>query len=145
MAMTKAEKAEMEALRRQVELARALCWPSGPRPQSLAAPEPGSSDKVYGWRPVVGRVQGATSITYGIRDAVEPWWTGSSINGSLAGAASQGKAQVFASRLEALQDIRHELTVDYAGRLAALDQAIEQERACPTPLPDFNFKIVQRR
>lgn len=117
MAMTKAEQAEMEALRTKL----ALRW-SGERPKLLPLPAIGSGDIVRGWDFNPHRSGG-----YG---SVYPAWTGSSLHGNghdRTDIASQGPRPLYATKREALIALRLAKEEEFAGALRAIDVLIESE------------------
>lgn len=127
MAMTKAEKAEMDRLRNDLALARAMRWPSYAKPARMTYDQIrdnlvdggvkwGSRQKVArGW------FQNAYSqrVSYGCSDG-----TFHSQGGDTT--SSQNMGEMWATKADALRAMRLEMTEDFAKKLAAVDRQIEE-------------------
>ncbi|MFC5353580.1 hypothetical protein [Azospirillum himalayense] len=128
MAMTKAEKAEMEALREARDLARALRWPEYAEPAMM--PIPPSGEHASGW---LFNAHRAMDL-WGTGNSVYQAWSKSSTHGDGASPApnrsgSQNGVPLFAARLDALKALRLAMTKEFARKLARVDAEIEAERA----------------
>lgn len=123
MAMTKKEKAEFDALAARLRMTAALRWTEAVEPDVRASHDNGGKPAV-GW---MGHVHNGT--------AQKAWSTtvfhglGEKENGR---SASQGARALHSSRLLALRSVRHEVELECAKRLAAIDEQIEAELAAPT-------------
>ena len=130
MAMTKAEKAEMERLQYELSLARALRWSDRPMPERVKITQSMSSKEVVqGWNFSSGRI-----INGSMRDAVFEAWTtrmshghGVHVADNLRLASSRQCCPVFATRLNALVALRLEVQQECAGKLALIDNHIMEE------------------
>ncbi|WP_425321500.1 hypothetical protein [Azospirillum baldaniorum] len=128
--MTKAEKAEMEALREARDLARALRWPEYAEPAMIPPPD-FSDDHTTGWLFNAYRI---TAQYGGMGDAVYRAWSGGNTHGEGEApiphrSATQGGVSLFATRLDALKALRLAMTEDFARKLARVDAEIAAERA----------------
>ena len=113
MAMTKAEKAELQGLRDRLALVSALRWTEAVAPD-LPAPaygEPATSgwdrDGLRSW---------SESHRHGSGPAPEPGRSG----------YQRGRA-LYSSKLLALRAMRHKVELECAARLAQVDKMIEAE------------------
>lgn len=125
MAMNKKETAELEQALIDRDMALALRFRSEP------LPEPMKPDEDY--RKIL---RGWSKNTYNRTVSAGCFTRQSHAIGYTHSTSSQGSGTFYATRLEALLVLRHELTVQYAAYLAIVDRAIEKERAEPTPIPD---------
>lgn len=122
MAMNKKELAEMDKLRRDVDLARALSWPSYSMPKAMTKAE--IDDRAPG----VGATPGwfwnkyEESVNLGCSN-------GYSHNSSGPKTSTQGMGRMMRTRLQALQALRIEVTVSCAERLARIDAMIKAEES----------------
>lgn len=133
MAMTKAEKAEMERLRADLALARAMRWPDYPKPASMTRDEIlanlvegkdefGRPSKVArGWfiNSYLGGWGGFTP-SYGCSN-------GYSHNSNGERTTTQQMGVMYATKADALRAVRHELTEKMATILANVDRQIAEE------------------
>lgn len=135
MSMTKAEKAEMDALRTARDLARALRWPEYSEPQAMTEAEV-RADRSFKMNPRYGADQYAcagwtanlSSYSWSKPEVRQLFSSGSSNTTDPAGQNwSQGMGQLYRSKIDALRRLRLELTQEYAGRLAAVDAMIANE------------------
>ena len=132
MAMTKAEKAELEAARNSLALVRAMHFPDYPVPQPMTYEEIKASlvagGKRFGHTQMVARGwfynanlggQGgySNSVTHGCSDGIHH-----SREGDVT--TTQQTGRMYRTKLEALQALRHELTTQAATVLAAVDAQI---------------------
>ncbi|RWE46801.1 MAG: hypothetical protein EOS79_11465 [Mesorhizobium sp.] len=127
MAMNKTEQAAFEKLRNDLALARAMRWPSYPKPAPMSRAEIeanlidggerwGSSQKVArGW------YQNAYSkrVTYGCSTVVSH-----NIEGDTT--SSQNMGVMYAIKADALRAMRLEMTEKFARDLAGVDRQIEE-------------------
>lgn len=127
MAMTKAEKAEMDRLREARDMARALRWPE------YAEPEPISREEV---RSFVGNGYSDTKVMKGWfsnrHSEVPTLGCSNGINHNPTGTertTSQEPGVMYRTKLDALRVIRLAKTVQFARKLAELDAAIAAEGA----------------
>ncbi|MDW7555342.1 hypothetical protein D9623_33445 (plasmid) [Azospirillum brasilense] len=130
MAMTKAEKAEMEALREARDLARALRWPEYAEPAMIPPPD-FSGSHTSGWLFNTYRL---TAQLGGMGDAVYRAWSESTTHGDGQSpiphrSATQGGVHLFATRLDALKALRLAVTEEFARKLARVDAEIAAESA----------------
>ncbi|WP_247879408.1 hypothetical protein [Azospirillum sp. TSA6c] len=131
MAMTKAEKAEMDNLRAARDMARALRWPEYAEPAKLAVPKFGEFTE--GWTfNSFGVENGPSAIERAVRLA----WSESICHGDggyrpreTGRSASQNGVQLFETRADALKAMRLQVTQTYARTLAQIDAAIAAEAA----------------
>ncbi len=121
--MTKKEAAEMEALRRDLRIARAMRFTEPVRPD-VPCPQ-GVSGRVLGWHSHA--YQGVTACK---------GWAESGRHGDgwdePRGSASQGGRWLYSTRLLALRAGRHELEMQFARTLAEVDADIEKELVLET-------------
>ncbi len=130
MAMNKKEQDEMQRLRDDLALSRALRWPDYPRPTPVdrdwvdanlaeGGVQYGRPQMVArGWfyNAYIGGMRGH-EVTYGCSNGMSH-----SSSGDLT--TSQGMGRMFATKREALQALRLELTERCAGILAVVDQQL---------------------
>lgn len=132
MAMTKAEKAEMDALREARDMARALRWPEYPEPEPMSAEEikanmtfkmkPRYNNDQYACQGWVAQLEGhfrpvptvRKHFSNGVNNTSDPNGQNWSQNGGI----------MYRTPEDALQKLRIEMTKDYAARLAAIDALI---------------------
>jgi len=118
MAMNKKEKAEFDAAKKAVFVARALNWTQPVYPD---VPVPKSGETTgYLFNAYNCRVMFARSSTIGHASSDEDMPTKTS---------RQGCRALYSTRLLALQALRHELEKEYANTLAAIDMQIQKESA----------------
>lgn len=119
MAMTKAERAEMEALKVQL----ALHWPTEAEPPPGPRPEIG------------GRVEGWMFNAY--TRSVEKAWSTSFSHGTFwrgkPSLGSQGAASLYFSERDALIALRWALCRQMAAQLRGIDHLIERAQTPETP------------
>jgi hypothetical protein len=117
MAMTKAEKAEMQALRDRLALVSALRWTEAVAPD---VPVP-----AYGEPATSGWAHNPHAMR------VDQMWSESQAHGWGAArgrdTASQRGRALYSTRLLALRAMRHAVELDCAARLAQVDKMIEAE------------------
>ena len=118
--MTKKEQLEMDSLREQLRIAKALRFteevkPDLPKPEYDRGPQfnKGYLFNAYG----EGRVAPACSSIVGHNF------------GSQDKTSSRDGVALYSTRLLALRGLRHEVEKDCAKRLAAIDKQIDQELA----------------
>lgn len=123
MSMTKAEKARVEDLERELAIHKALAWPGYLAPDRMPPPRDGY---VTGFRAIVS-VRLAVSI--------DQRWSEIYRNGagllpptSYDIAAARGGASLYRTRVDALMAARVEVTRTVAEELAKLDAEIAAER-----------------
>lgn len=130
MAMTKAEKAEVDRLREDLALARAMRWPSYPKPAPMTRAEI-DANKVdggirYGQPQRVARGWFPNAydqrVTYGCSDGIHHDRGGNT-------TSSQQMGVMYAAKADALRAIRIEMTLAFAKKLAAVDQQIDEAEA----------------
>ena len=128
MAMTKAEKAAMEAA-----LTAAALRSTSPVLPDVPAPKPGTLDGGHttGWK---FHVRIGDSFFRGF--SVEEAWSDSQAHGTgpyrtrgVRTSGSQGAVNLFSTKLLALRAARHEAEQQAARALRAIDRAIEEELA----------------
>jgi len=132
--MTKAEKAEMERLRNDLALSRAMRWPDYPVPSPMTYEDINASlvegGIRYGHRQKVARgwfwgVHLGTfgrkkfSVAYGCSDGSKHAPEGDA-------TTSQNMGRMYRTKLEALQAARIEMTAQCAEALADLDREIAE-------------------
>lgn len=111
--LTKAQQEELDTLRRECEMAKALSWPNFPKPTPIPFPPYGDSLEKYshGWacNRHSGRVYEAwNSYCYGYtRNPSKPDPCG-----------SQTKETIYATESYAYLAMYHEMARDFAGKLA---------------------------
>ncbi|ABS14238.1 hypothetical protein Oant_1522 [Brucella anthropi ATCC 49188] len=124
--MNKTEKAEMERLRHDLALSRALRWPSYPSPSPMTRDdiEASKCDVVarFGTSSKVAR--GYFANVHSIR--VDKGWSDGFRHGYSDNSSTQGMGRLFRTDVEAWQYLRHEVTVRYAGELAFIDRMIAE-------------------
>lgn len=131
MAMTKAERQEMDNLREARDMARALSWPNYATPAPMtpaeiaAAPKvsmrndgyPGTKDVACGW-----------FMNSYSRQVSKGWSAGNSHSTTMHPGGSQGGGKMYATKFDALLAMRIEVTEMLARQLAAIDALIAAER-----------------
>lgn len=121
MAMNKKEVAELEAAKREVLIARALCWTPEPVGVDLPPPKFGELDTLgftfnhYNGRISFGR---SSSIGHATQDSGFPERT-----------TTQRALSMYSTRLRALRALRCALERKFAEQLAGIDAQIAVERA----------------
>ncbi len=117
MAMTKAEKAELQGLRDRLALVSALRWTEAVKPD---VPVPAHSDPA-----TTGWAYNAPSLR------IEQMWSESHAHGWGAsrgrGSASQRGRALYSTRLLAVRAMRYEVEQECAAKLAQIDRMIEAE------------------
>lgn len=124
MALTKKEQAEFKQLREERDLARALSWPTFPKP--LPLPPAKEGEVIAGWSINVfaARVEqqwcrANTNYTSDPRkDKTHGWQSG----------GSQEQVTLYATEAEAYQALFHELAEKYA---VELDKVLKRAFPCP--------------
>lgn len=122
MAMNKAERERVERLERLVGLTRSLRWSGLEAPQQLT---PSSGQLVNGWR--VG----------GHGTLVQATWQEGHLQGDghrqpvekRSGSATQMLRPLYATRRDALVQLRLEREIQFAQELLQIDEAIKREDA----------------
>jgi hypothetical protein len=132
--MTKAEKAEMENLRKARDLARALAWPSYPCPQPMTQEEIKEAmtvDKKMSYGNYVTKVAlGWYQNSY--NGLIERGWsTTSSHSRSMSDGGAQNMGRMYRTYEDAARALRHEMTVALAEKLASIDRLIELGEPAP--------------
>lgn len=130
MAMNKAEKAEMERLRNDLALARAMRWPDYPRPEPMTREEIDAAlvegGEKWGKRQRVARGwfynaylggYGPPKVTYGCSDGFHHSTTGDT-------TSTQQMGRMYRTEEDAWQCLRLDLTEQCAKLLASVDQAM---------------------
>jgi hypothetical protein len=132
MAMTKGEKAELEAARNALALVRAMHFPDYPVPQPMTTDEikAGLVDGGNKWGAPKRVARGwfynvhissshgkPFSVTYGCSNGIHHAREGDTTN-------SQNAGRMYRTKDEALRAARHEATTVVAKVLAAIDEAI---------------------
>lgn len=129
MAMTKAEKAEMDTLREARDLARALAWPSYPCPSPMTYDEvranltteiPASYGRGQPRKVCVGWFKSAYNGTVS-----KGWSDGISHSTTMHPDGSQNKGLIYRTYDDAAHALRHELTIKLARQLADADRLID--------------------
>lgn len=128
MSMTKAEKARMEALERDLTHAVALRWSGFSMPAMIPPPEYNQPD-TSGWTMISGLAIGGDPDR-----CIERGWSSSNIHGRGAArsdnphmVASQRGVPLYATKRDALVAARLVAEREFAKRLAALDALIDAE------------------
>lgn len=128
MAMTKAEKAELEKARQELALMKALRFSGMIEPELM--PKPTGSDLVEGWTMNEhgdGRVEICTTAAY-------THWRGHSLSKVTASAGhdlfrlsgSQSGRTLYRSKADALRALRLAKEREFSGALAFIDQRIAE-------------------
>jgi len=117
MPMTRAEKAEMQFLRDQLALERALRWTAAVEPD---VPPPDGVTVTRGWLPL-GEQSDRPRVEIACSSAV--------FHGIGTHITSQGARSLYSTRLLALRGLRHQVEVHVAGILARIDAQIAAEAA----------------
>lgn len=122
MAMTKKEQSEMESLREQLRLAKALCWPTSPKPVSI------SHDNLREWsrhddEPQIGWFGWGWDGGFKVSKGCSGGTTHSKT--CTDKTTSQGGGRMFTSRDEAYLMARWEVCEATAKLLAQLDKEWE--------------------
>jgi hypothetical protein len=133
MAMNKKELAEVDRLRSDLALARAMRWPSYAKPASMTHEEIKASlvdgGKRFGVTQRVARgwfynaylgSHSAHRVTYGCSDGLNHDSDGDT-------TSTQQMGRMYATKREALQALRLDLTETCAKVLAAVDRQIDEE------------------
>jgi hypothetical protein len=115
MAMNKKEQAEMEALKHELRVARAMRF-TDPVPKDVFPPQT-MHELVTGWVYNAHSKRVDVACTNSVNHAV----------GQTDRTTSQRPILMYSSRLLALKGLRHELERKYAEELAELDRKIEDE------------------
>lgn len=134
MAMTKAEKAEMENLRAARDMARALSWPGYAMPFIMTQEEIDAAPKVTmkgGGYPGERQVSVGWFMNPHSRQVSKGWSSESTHCTSMHPSGSQGSGKMYPTRLAALRAMRIELTEMVAKQLAAIDALIAAEGDTP--------------
>lgn len=125
MAMNNKEKAEMERLQEELPHAKSMSWPAYDFPKPMTIDEikeslaPGGTK--YGSRQKVARGWFASGYgaTYGCSDGVN-----CSREGDIT--TTQGRGEMYRTKLDALKVVRLCVTIDTARRLADIDAKIKE-------------------
>ena len=131
MAMTKAEKAEMEQLRMALALSRAMKWPDYPVPAHMTEAEIRTSitEEVehYGHLKAVAAGFNAYFPSYVKAPTVDRVISDGMGHSSSGGSSwAQGAGRLYRTPREALMALRHKKTKEVAEMLAAIDLAIAE-------------------
>lgn len=130
MPMNKKEQAEMQRLRDDLALARAMRWPDYPKPAAITL-EQIKANLVDG------------GIRYGHAQKVARGWFYNAFSQSLSYGCSDGHfhdrngdttstqqiGYMFATKADAARALRCDLTIEYATKLAAVDRIIAEAEA----------------
>lgn len=134
MAMNKTERAEMERLRNYLALARAMRWPSYPKPAPMSLEQiranlvfggikygTAKQKVARGWfiNSYLGGGFHQHQATYGCSDG-----NNHSTEGDVT--TSQNRGEMYATKADALRALRIELTEKMAKVLANVDRQIEE-------------------
>ena len=126
MAMTKAEKAAMEALERKALVYRALRFTDLPDNTDIMPPQSDSSEVLTGYI-----INTERALSYNVGQGVVEGWTKSGAHGfGVYGPDStklSGGKSLHSTRLHALGALRRELEMRFAHKLAELDRLIAEE------------------
>lgn len=120
--MNKKEQAEMESLREQLRLAKALCWPAGPKPMPMTEEEIQSTAKSF-LGVVVGWFAHGHKNGFGVQQGCSNGTTHSSY--STTKTSTKGGGRMFTTRDEAYLMARWEVCESAAKLLAQLDKEWE--------------------
>jgi hypothetical protein len=133
MAMNKKERAEMDRLRDDLALSRSLRWPDYPRPKKVSLEwikanlvsggikygHPQEVARGWFYNANIGSYSQYT-VTYGCSDGIYHNRDGDT-------PSSQNIGRMYATRLEALQALRIDLTEQCARILADVDKQIAEQ------------------
>lgn len=128
--MNKKELAEMQRLRDDLALSRAMRWPDYPKPASMSAEQIKAN-----------LVEGGTK--HGRPQLVARGWFYNAHNGYLSYGCSDGNyhdrmgdvtstqtaGYMFATKVDAARAMRHDMTIAFAAKLAAVDRMIADAEA----------------
>lgn len=123
MAMNKAEKAEMERLRHDLRLAKALHWPDYPRPQNSILPQSFTQGLFVGWWFNAYAGHDGDRVAQGCSNGTNHSTSYTDKTTTQRAAPHWG---FFDTKREALLALRLEVTEQCAERLAAIDKRIEE-------------------
>ncbi|QWY83682.1 hypothetical protein [Rhizobium phage RHph_X2_26] len=123
MAMNKAERAEMDALKTELALERALRWPCYHKPVALSAMEIDAWRERHGVEVMPGWFFNsyARRVTHGCTGR-----HGSDTQNPEGKYMSRERSPMYRTKVEALMALRHALTLEHARGLAILDAEIEE-------------------
>jgi hypothetical protein len=123
MAMTKAEKARMAELEKQLAMSRAMRFPDYSVPQPMSYDDIKDALSVSGETVVRGWFYNANLGGYGGYSNQATYGCSNGINHSREGAktSTQGMGRMYRTREEAVMALRHELTTQCAELLARVD------------------------
>lgn len=132
MAMTKAERAEMERLWADLAMARAMRWPSYPKPAPMTLEDIKANivdgGVQYGRPQKVARGWFYNAyLSHSYPDVTQGCSTGFVHSTSGDVATTQNRGRMYARKVDALRAMRHDLTEFVASILAKVDQQIEEE------------------
>lgn len=133
MAMNKSEKAEMDRLRHDLALARAMRWPDYPRPAPMTREDIAANlidgGMKYGSPQKVARGWFVFSHLGGFSDGRVSYGCSDGIHHSAEGDATTTKQMgvMYATKRDALHVLRLELTEKCAEILARVDRMIAEE------------------
>jgi hypothetical protein len=120
MAMNKKEQAEMESLREQLRLAKALCWPTSPKPVPLTSDEIKTMSQLIENLPIIGWFgfgwEGGWRVSQGCSNGT------SHSTHFTTKTSSQGCGRIFRTRDEAFLMARWEACETSAKMLANIDK-----------------------
>lgn len=130
MAMNKKEQAAMNRLRDDLALSRAMRWPDYPKPAAMSVEQIKAN-----------LVDGGTK--HGRPQRVARGWFYNAHNGYLSYGCSDGyfhdrvgdttssqtAGYMFATKAEAARAMRHDMTIAFAAKLAAVDRMIADAEA----------------
>lgn len=115
MAMNKREAKEMEDLKRELRMAKALSWTVSVRPD-VAPPD------------CFGITTGYLFNSYSVTVSVACSSSTGHAHGKNDKTTTQGSRWLYSTKLLALQAMRNELEVGFAKKLAEVDLEIEKEQ-----------------
>lgn len=136
MALNKKEQAEFERLKKELGEAKALRYPSYPRPKPRNVKEmldkgEGVSLGEYGGKVLVGWFQHNYDGNFRVSKGCSSYVSHSTNKTDKTDTQTTGVQ--YATRLEALQKARWDMTERFAATLARIDDEIQKEFENPTP------------
>ncbi len=134
MAMTKKEQAEMERLRTDLAMARAMRWPDYPKPEPMTREQIKENlvegGERYGRRQEVARGWFYNAYLGGYSQPTATYGCSDGLNYNSEGdtTSTQNMGRMYATKFEALCALRLDLTEQVARLLAGVDRQISEER-----------------
>ena len=122
MAMTKAEKEEMERLKWELARERAMRFPAYSKPERMTSTELTPAKNVYSGGVVVAWHQWNYGVEFRVQEGCSNGINHSSSNTDRT--TTQGGGQFYKSKLDALRVARIEITERFASVLATIDAEI---------------------